>query len=66
MLSIEMEQNKSFDVIIREFAREMNLPYLDISSENDQVAFTDGNHIARQSVADVSKRVADFVKSNPQ
>lgn len=65
MLSIEMEQNKSFDVIIREFAREMNLPYLDISSENDQVAFTDGNHIARQSVADVSKRVADFVKSNP-
>lgn len=65
MIDIELEQNKSFDVIIREFASTMNLPYLDLSSDNDSIAFTDGNHIARGSTPIVSRKVAEFIRNHP-
>lgn len=63
MINIEREQNSSFDIIMKEFSSSMNLPYLDLSADNDSISFTDGNHIARISTPMVSKKVAEFIRN---
>lgn len=62
MLEIENSLMPDFDEKINQLVKARKIPYLDMTNDNEQYEFTDGNHLYKTSGVKVSKKIAEWIK----
>ena len=55
----------NFDQKMHNLANSKKVPYLNLTNLQDNLDFTDGNHLYKSSGMIVSNKIADFINSNP-
>lgn len=66
LLAVEQAYYPRFNETMRKIAQQAGAKYLDMTPEAGQFLYTDGNHLHQSSAAEVSKRVAAFIRQNPK
>jgi hypothetical protein len=61
MLEIEKSLMPDFDEKINQLVKSRKIPYLDMTNNNEQYEFIDGNHLYKTSGAEVSKKIAEWI-----
>ncbi len=61
MLDIENSLMPNFNKKINQLAKSRKIPYLDMTDNNEQYEFIDGNHLYKTSGAEVSKKIAEWI-----
>jgi hypothetical protein len=63
VVEIDNELMPDFNEKIRFISEKANTPYLDITSLNTQILFTDGNHIYKESGVEISRIIGNWILS---
>jgi hypothetical protein len=53
-----------FDNLMSELSQKTEVPYLDLSGENENYTYTDGIHLYKDSAAEVSRSIALWIEQN--
>ncbi len=61
MLEIENSLMPDFNEKINQLAKSGEIPYLDMTDNNEQYEFIDGQHLYKTSGAEVSKKIAEWI-----
>lgn len=63
MMEIERELTPDFSRRMRRFADSLGVPFLDLTPDNAAFRYTDGNHLSIEDGAEVSRRVARWIRA---